>query len=95
MGLNLKTREFSVTKDGSHLLTFSDENLVDNRLTISTKKLFQLIKRKACTSVLILNTSSILHAESSPNNSPIPAEIATVLQAFPDVFHEPDQLPPK
>ena len=59
VGLNLKTIEFSVTKDGKSLLTFRDENIVDKRTTISTKKLYQLLRKKACSSVLVPNTQLI------------------------------------
>lgn len=94
VGLNLKTREFSVIKDGTSLLAFRDENIVDKRTTISTKKLYQLLRKKACSSVLVLNTQLIGDTEVlSP--SQIPPDIASVLKEFTDVFKEPDQLPPK
>jgi hypothetical protein len=94
VGLNLKTREFSVTQNGAKLLTFKDENIVDKRITISTKKLFQLLKKRACSSILVLNTHSVLPAD--PSTVPkIPSDIAKVLQDFADVFKEPENLPPQ
>ena len=82
MGLNLKTREFSVTKDGKSLLTFRDENIVDKRTTISTKKLYQLLRKKACSSVLVLNTQLIGDTKVL-SSSQIPPDIASVLEELP------------
>ena len=78
VGHNLKTREFSVTQNGAKLLTFRDENIVDKRITISTKKLFQLLKKRVCSSILVLNTHSVFPADSSTVPK-IPSDIAKVL----------------
>jgi len=50
VGLNLKTREFTITKYGSSLLTFQDESIPPKHLLIGPKKLYQLLKK---TSLLI------------------------------------------
>jgi len=85
IGLNLKTKEFSVTKDGTRLLTFKDENIVNKRTTISPKKLYQLLRKRACSSVLVLNTQLVSEADV-PSQSQIAAEIESVLLEFVDVF---------
>ena len=78
VGLNLKTREFTITKYGSSLLTFQDESIPPKHLLIGPKKLYQLLKKKqACSSVIVLSTTN-----SSNDVEPIqdvPPAISTVL----------------
>jgi hypothetical protein len=39
VGLDLRRREFSITKEGDHIITFSDETLLDSNSVIGLKKL--------------------------------------------------------
>ena len=45
VGLNLKTREFTITKDGTSLLTLQDESIPPKHLIIGPKKLYQLLRK--------------------------------------------------
>jgi hypothetical protein len=55
VGLNLKTREFSITKDGADIVTLGDEPQSNKNIRISTKKLCHLLMKKVVTDVLVLN----------------------------------------
>lgn len=44
--LNVRTRDFSITKEGKDIITFSGETLLDRNVLISTKKLCKLLKKK-------------------------------------------------
>jgi hypothetical protein len=90
VGLDLRRREFSITKNGQ-LVTFSDETFQYNHQVIGAKKLYQLLKKKAVGAVVLLNNSP---SQSQTATGTIPVEIQTVLSEFADVFQEPDSLPP-
>jgi hypothetical protein len=93
VGLNLKTREISITKNGHHCVTFSDETKGTKNMLINPKTLCKLLQRQAVTSVLLLKiyTTNDKNIESLA----IPQEIQTVLQDFEDIFQTPVTLPPK
>jgi hypothetical protein len=91
VGLDLRKREFTITKNGKQTVTFVDETLQDSNLIIGPKKMCQLIKKRAIGAVVVLNTSDSQAKSESP--AP-PEEIAVVLLDFADVFQEPTQLPP-
>jgi hypothetical protein len=93
VGLNLKTREFSTTKDGHHCVTFSDETKPSKNMLINPKTLCKLLTRKAITTVLLLKTDTI--NEKTIESPAIPQEIQSVLQDFEDIFQTPETLPPK
>ena len=77
VGFNLKTREFTITKDGHSLLTFQDESIPPKHLLIGPKKLYQLLKKQACSSVIVLSTTnSSIAAEYQQE---VPPAISTVL----------------
>jgi hypothetical protein len=63
VGFNLQTRQFSITKDSNKLITFLDESIPDNILLIGTRKLCQLLKKKAVGAVMVLSSGeSMSHA---------------------------------
>ena len=57
VGLNLKSKEFSITNDSTIVITFADETLSDDKALISPKKLFKLLKKKALGAVVVLNNN--------------------------------------
>ena len=93
IGLNLKTRELSITKDGNSLIMFVDEALLPKHLLIGTKKLCQLFKRRVVSNVIVLNNSD--STTLATTEVQIIDEIQSLLQEFGDIFKEPVELPPK
>ena len=68
VGLDLKTRELSITHYGNSIITFKDESVPDKHMLIRTRKLCNLPKRKAVSSVAVLNRSdNIDTALRNPN----------------------------
>jgi hypothetical protein len=55
VGLDLKTRTFSITKDGQELLTLVDESQPSKHVTISAKKMCHLIRKHEIVTVLVLS----------------------------------------
>ncbi|CAN6347636.1 unnamed protein product [Urochloa humidicola] len=92
VGLDLKRREFSITKYGGPVVTFSDETILNNSEIIGAKKLCHLLKKKAIGAVVVLSNTSGHDELEMPSN--VPLEIARLLQEFQDVFQEPKGLPP-
>jgi hypothetical protein len=93
IGLNLKTRELSITKDGTSLITLVDESLPPKHFLIGTKKLCQLFKRRVVSNVIVLNNSEL--PDPPPTAVQTNVEIQSLLQEFGDVFKDPAELPPK
>jgi hypothetical protein len=91
VGLNLRRREFSITKDGKELVTFVDETFTTSNQVIGARQLQKLLQKKAIGAVIILNTSA---TTNNPTTGQIPPEIAAVLAEYSDVFQEPIALPP-
>jgi len=93
VGLDLKRRELSITKEGTHLLTFSDQLAYPAKHIIGTRKLCKLLKKKAVGAMVVLQN------HGSPKDCPlpqsIPREVASLLSEFMDVFQEPQELPPQ
>lgn len=58
---------------------------------ISTRKLCNLLKKKAVGAVLVLNNSK---SQLSTVSHSIPPQVQEVLDEFQDVFAEPQNLPP-
>jgi len=93
VGFNLKTREFSITKNGAQPITFHDESLPLKHLLIGHRKLYHLLQKQACSTVIVLNNSA-LNQTIEPSQD-LPPEISKVLQDFADVFQEPKEFPPQ
>lgn len=87
VGLNLKTREFSVTKNGKEIITFSEQPWPTGKMIIGTKKLCQLLKNKTVEIAMILNKGNPQVTETKEVKS-VPSEIQQILTEFSDVFKE-------
>jgi hypothetical protein len=87
VGLNLKTKKFSITKDGQEVVTFSDTAQVPKHLLISSKKMCKLLESKIVSMVLVLNCAD--NNKLSPTHSPDHPEIAALLAEFADIFRNP------
>jgi len=85
VGLNLKSREFSITNDSTTIITFADETLSDHKALISPKKLCKLLKKKALGAVVVLNNNKTEH-QTNEQVQVLPPEIQKLLQEFQDVF---------
>jgi hypothetical protein len=96
VGLDLRTREFSVTKYGHSIVTFQDETLPNHHLLIGSKKFCKMIRKKEVGAVVILNSNrEPLDKESKTvRKQDIPHQIQQVLDKFQEVFQEPSSLPP-
>jgi hypothetical protein len=94
VGLNLKSKEFLITKDGKIVITFAYETLFDHKALISPKKLCKLPKKKALGAVVVLNNNKTEH-QTNEQVQVLPLEIQKLLQEFQDVFQEPNNLPPE
>jgi hypothetical protein len=93
VGLNLKTREFSITKDGKDFITFADESKADQHLIINPPKMCKLLKNKVVSAVLVLNCEKLdKHTDPQPT---VPPQILSLLKEYEDIFQEPKHLPPK
>lgn len=92
VGLDLKTREFSITKNGEKIITFVDEDKPAKHLLIGTKKLCQLLKKRVLSTVILMNQTTT--NEEPKETEDIPEQIANLLKEFEDVFQEPTELPP-
>jgi hypothetical protein len=93
VGLNIKTREFSMTKNGQHIVTFSHDSIPSKNVLICPKKMCKLIKHKVVTTMFVLSSSP-----QSENITPLTSkhpEISSLLQEYDDVFQEPRDLPPQ
>jgi hypothetical protein len=77
VGLNLRTREFSITKDGLDLITFVDETLPDRNAIISPKKLCKLLKKKVVGAVMVLTGGD--NSDQMSLDAAVSPEISTLL----------------
>jgi hypothetical protein len=91
VGLDLRRREFSITKEGVDIVTFVDETIPDSKQVIGAKQLHKLLKKKAIGAVIVLNNSSKQNTESALE---IPVGIVHLLSEYADIFQEPTRLPP-
>lgn len=90
IGLNLKTREFSVTKYRLKQVTFIDETLSGQNLLIDISHLLKLMRKGVIGAVICAQTSV---QEVGRLNS-VPEMIQTLQLQYSYVFMEPQQLPP-
>jgi hypothetical protein len=93
VGLDLKTRTFSITKDGQELVTLVDESQPSKHVTISAKKMCHWIRKQEIVIVLVLSNGSEREVAALPPQQQHPA-IASLLQEYEAIFQEPHQLPP-
>lgn len=79
VGIDLKGREFSITKDAKSIITFSDKTITDGCQLISTRKLCHLLKKKAVGAVIVLNNNQ---NSSLQPPSKISEHIQSILNEF-------------
>jgi hypothetical protein len=87
VGLNLKTREFTIEKQGNEV-KFVDETLPNKHFLITHKKMQKLLRKGAVGAVLYMHELPLLE------EVPILLAIAHVLAKHKQVFQEPTELPP-
>lgn len=93
IALNLKTRKFSITKEGKEHVTFLDETLPDKHHPISANHLGKILKKKGAVGVvLVLNNDTL---QGTPPAQPLLKEIQLLIQQYKDIFQEPTELPPQ
>jgi hypothetical protein len=88
MGINLKSREFTIEKNGQRVC-FQDETLPNKEILVSHKKMANLLNKGAVGALIYVQT---LHLEETTN--PSPPELSQLLQSFNDIFQELSELPP-
>lgn len=91
IGLNLKTRQLSITVNGNETITFLDDKLSDHHQIIGAPKMCKLIKRKAITEFIMLRTHQ---TSTTQEQQHVPTEIQHLLDQYSDIFQEPQHLPP-
>uniref|UniRef100_A0A0A9CDC9 Uncharacterized protein n=1 Tax=Arundo donax TaxID=35708 RepID=A0A0A9CDC9_ARUDO len=91
IGLNLQTRQFSVTKYGGLVITFIDETLPDRNCMVGTKKLCKMLKKGSVGAVVVLNNSGDQDAQTENN---VPDALKPLIQQYNDIFTEPSEVPP-
>lgn len=92
VGLNLKTREFSITKDGKDIITFVDETLPDKHHIISATHLCKILRKGAVGAILVLNNDP---NDDNKQSATMPMELQKLLLEYKDIFQEPANLPPE
>jgi hypothetical protein len=88
VGLNLKTREFSIEKNGTKL-TLVDETLSNKHLLVTHKKIKKLLRKGVVGALLYVHALQMLQYDTSTLPS-----IKRLLNKCMQVFEEPTQLPP-
>nr|ADB85289.1 putative retrotransposon protein [Phyllostachys edulis] len=90
IGLNLRAREFSITKHGVKQITFKDETQPDQNSIISLNQLPKLMKKGVVGAVIYAHTNVFQSDEASQ----IPELMQEIIQQYEDIFEEPSHLPP-
>jgi hypothetical protein len=88
VGINLKTREFTIEKDGEKLI-FKDETLSDAKFLVSHKKMKKMLTKGAVGAVIYVQKLQL----TDPNRQHL-TPLQDILDQFSDVFAEPAELPP-
>lgn len=92
VGLNLKTREFLITKEGKEVVTFVDETMPARNQLVGAKKLCKMLKKGVVGAVVVLSNES---DNSKFNSVELPIEIQKLLDEYNDIFKESEELPPQ
>jgi hypothetical protein len=87
VGINLKTREFTVEKDGTKVC-FQDETLPNANFLVSHKKM-KIMLKKGVVGVVIY----VQKVQMDKHSNTIP-QLTGLLQQYEDIFQEPKELPP-
>jgi hypothetical protein len=88
VGLNLKTRKFTIEKEGVKL-TLLDETLPNKHFLVPDKKMKKLLRKGAVGALLYVQDLQL-----QEHGTPILPGIENLLQKYKPVFDEPTQLPP-
>lgn len=91
IGLNLKTRELSITKQGEGTVTLSDSHSTKSKQLIGAKKLCHLLKTKSIAEMILLRPQQVT---SETESKVIPEAIQNLINQYNDIFQEPQELPP-
>lgn len=92
IGLNLKTRELSITVERNSIVSFFGDPTPGKHQVIGAQKLCKLLKNKAVLELIVLKSQP---PSSSPANQQIPEEIQALIAQYKDIFQEPQNLPPE
>jgi hypothetical protein len=88
VGINLKTREFTIEKEGNQI-HFQDETLPNKKFLITHKKMKKLLNKGVVGVVIYVQTLQV--TEDSRDLVP---GLSKILTTFADIFQEPKDLPP-
>jgi hypothetical protein len=89
VGLNLRTREFTIEKQGQRI-TLTDETLPNKHFLVTHKKMKKLLRNGAVGAVLYIQA-----LQMHPSDNSTPPAIEDILQKHKAVFEEPTTLPPQ
>lgn len=84
IGLNLKTKEMSITVDGNKTISFSSDKKPGNHQLIGAPQLCKLLKKKAVLDLIVLRSQDFV-----PIQQAIPEEIQSLIDQYSDIFQEP------
>lgn len=90
IGLNLKTRQFSINKYGMRQVVFCDETQPTANCLIEVQQLNKLMSKGVIGAVIYAQEVSTSNVEQPE----IPERLKPVLSEFQDIFSEPTTLPP-
>jgi hypothetical protein len=89
VGINLKTRQFTLEKNGKKI-TLNDETLPNKDFLTSHKKMNVMLRKGSIGAIIYVQKLQI--EDTSPTTSP---ELVELLENYIDVFQEPTELPPE
>jgi hypothetical protein len=88
VGINLKTREFTIEKNGNKVC-FQDETLPNKKILVSHKKMNKLLNKGAIGAVIYVQKLQV-----EENTKALLPQLSDILTSFDDIFQEPSELPP-
>jgi hypothetical protein len=88
VGINLKTREFTIEKNGNKVC-FQDETLPNKKILVSHKKMNKLFNKGAIGAVIYVQKLQV-----EENKKALLPQLSDILTSFDDIFQEPSELPP-
>lgn len=90
VNLHLRTREFSICKEGKKTMSFIDETYPREKCVINAIQLEKMMNKGVIGAVIY----SHVVLKTSTTKQVTPPKIQLLLNKFLDVFQEPKQLPP-
>jgi hypothetical protein len=88
VGINLKSREFTIEKNGEKIC-FQDETLPNKKILVRHKKMAKLLNKGVVGAVIYVQKLQL--EENTKASLP---ELPGILQGFDDIFQESKELPP-